>query len=88
MWTDGNVGSRIACNPEPGNFNPCRPDFGLRAIRKLLHQPLEQFHRRVYKTAYISLKNNPGGRENLFKKILATAETRTRRSCTAVRRLV
>ena len=30
----------------------------------------------AYKTAYISLKNNPGGRENLFKKILATAETR------------
>ena len=28
----------------------------------------------AYKTAYISLKNNPGGRENLFKKILATAE--------------
>jgi hypothetical protein len=23
----------------------------------------------AYKTAYISLKNNPGGRENLFKKI-------------------
>ena len=30
----------------------------------------------AYKTAYISLKNNPGGRQNLFKKILATAETR------------
>ena len=30
----------------------------------------------AYKTEYISPKNNPGGRENLFKKILATAETR------------
>ena len=70
-----NIGAVLTAAAPPKRRTTAADGTVIKKPRTNLSMVAQQFID-AYKTAYISLKNNPGGRENLFNKILATAETR------------